>query len=97
MIDVLHHIPVAGKKPAIEAAAARVGPGGVLLFKDIGPTPRWRAFANSLHDFVLTQERVTYTPIDTIVRWAEACGLSLKDRTTINRLWYGHELLVFTR
>jgi 2-polyprenyl-3-methyl-5-hydroxy-6-metoxy-1,4-benzoquinol methylase len=97
MIDVLHHIPVEDKESAIIGAAAHVKPGGILLFKDIGQQPRWRAFANTLHDFVLTGDRVSYTPLDLVVAWARAAGMREEERKIINRLWYGHEMIVFRK
>ena len=97
MIDVLHHIPPPNKHHAIEEAVGHVKPGGLFLFKDIGIKPRWRAFFNSLHDLVLTGERVTYVPLDEVVSWAESSGMREVERRTINRLWYGHELVLFSK
>jgi len=97
MIDVLHHVPLSGKKVAIQTAASRVKSGGLLLFKDIGDRPKWRALFNSLHDFVLTGERVTYTPMDVVISWVESMGLKVKEKRTINRLWYGHEMIIFSK
>ena len=97
MIDVLHHIPPLNKHHAIEEAVGHVKPGGLFLFKDIGIKPRWRAFFNSLHDLVLTGERVTYTRLDVVVSWAESTGIREVERRTINRLWYGHEMVLFSK
>ena len=71
--------------------------GGLFLFKDIGVSPRWRAFFNSLHDFVLTREIVTYTQLDTVSEWVEAKGMKETERRVINRVWYGHELAIFSK
>jgi 2-polyprenyl-3-methyl-5-hydroxy-6-metoxy-1,4-benzoquinol methylase len=97
MIDVLHHIPPPDKKNAIQKAVAHVKPGGVLLFKDLGHKPKWRAHFNSLHDVLLTGELVTYTQLDIVVSWVEAAGLREIKRRTINRLWYGHEMILFSK
>ena len=97
MIDVLHHIPPLNKHHAIEEAVGHVKSGGLFLFKDIGIKPRWRAFFNSLHDLVLTGERVTCTPLDVVVSWVESTGMRQVERRTINRLWYGHELVLFSK
>ena len=97
MIDVLHHISPAQKQFAIEEAVRHVKPGGLFLFKDIGASPKWRAWFNSLHDYVLTRERVTYTVLDTVAAWALPFEMEETERQTINRLWYGHELLVLKR
>lgn len=97
MVDVLHHIPPPQKRSAIEEAVRHVKPGGLFIFKDIGIKPKWRAFFNSLHDLVLTGERVTYTPLDVVSSWVTSVGMDELERQTINRLWYGHELMLFSR
>lgn len=97
MIDVLHHVPPPLKRSAIEEAVRHVKPAGLFIFKDIGMRPRWRAFFNSLHDFVLTGERVTYTPLQDVVHWVERAGMKEVETKRINRLWYGHDLVLFRR
>ena len=97
MIDVLHHIPPPQKQFAIAEAVRHVKRGGLFIFKDIGINPRWRAFFNSLHDFILTGERVTYTPLNVVSSWVTLAGMRELERQTFNRVWYGHELIVFSR
>jgi len=97
MIDVLHHIPPPDKKKAIQEAADHVKPGGLLILKDIGHKPKWRAFFNSLHDYVLTGEHVTYTKLDCVAAWVKTSGLIEIERRTINRFWYGHEMILFLK
>ncbi len=97
MIDVLHHIPQREKRDSIEKAASLVKPHGLLIYKDIGIRPRWRAFFNSLHDLILTRELVTYTSLDEVASWVRSQDLKEIERRTFNRLWYGHELLVFRK
>lgn len=97
MIDVMHHINPSQQHAAIEQAAAKVAPGGLFLYKDIGSRPLWRAWANRLHDLVLARQWIHYVASDQIVRWAGSAGLQLIRSETINMLWYGHQLLVFRR
>lgn len=95
MIDVLHHVDPSAQRGAIETALSRVAPGGRFIFKDIGLRPRWRAWANRLHDLVLAREWIHYVPVGDVVDWAAAAGFAPVHRQTINMLWYGHELVVF--
>lgn len=97
MIDVLHHINPNAQRAAIEQAAARVAPGGLFLFKDIGYKPQWRAWANRLHDLVLARQWINYVAADEVAAWVEKGGFELARKETINMFWYGHELLVFRR
>lgn len=97
MIDVMHHVPPADQPGLFAAAVTHVVPGGLLIYKDIAPVPRWRAFANRLHDLLLTRQWVQYGAAGQIERWAGAQGLALVSRRRIDMLWYGHDLAVFRK
>jgi 2-polyprenyl-3-methyl-5-hydroxy-6-metoxy-1,4-benzoquinol methylase len=53
LIDVMHHVPPVEQQGLFAAAANRVRPGGVLLYKDMCAKPRWKAWASRLHDLAL--------------------------------------------
>ncbi len=97
LIDVLHHVPVASQREVVERAAARVARGGILLCKDIAPRPRWRAFANRVHDLVLARQWVHHVSGAAIAGWAEAVGLVREQHRRIDRWWYAHEIVVLRR
>ena len=94
---MLHHVPVVAQQSAIVQAVANVPPGGTFLYKDIAPRPLWRAWMNRLHDLVMVREWIHYVHAETVVEWATAGGLTLRQREWIPQLWYGHDLLVFDR
>ena len=95
LIDVLHHVPPAGQRECFLTAAARLGPGGVLIYKDMARRPVWRALANRLHDLVLARQWIHYVPVERVEGWAAEAGLGLTRAARFNRLWYAHELRVF--
>jgi 2-polyprenyl-3-methyl-5-hydroxy-6-metoxy-1,4-benzoquinol methylase len=95
IIDVMHHVPPAERGAVLERACQATAPGGLLIYKDIAPRPRWRALANQLHDLVVAREWVRYTPLGDVARWGRRAGLELRDSRRIDRLWYGHELAIF--
>ncbi len=97
MIDVMHHVPVASQRDVFRKAAEILKPGARLIYKDIAPRPRWRAWANTLHDLVLARQWAHYVPMSTIGEWAREDGLTLHRAYQANRLWYGHQCAVFTR
>lgn len=97
LIDVLHHIPPSAQRRVVDQALAKVIPGGLFLFKDIGSRPLWRALANRIHDLVLARQWIHYVEPAQVIAWAREGGFMLEHRQTINMLWYGHELLVFRR
>jgi len=97
LIDVMHHVPVASQREVFRTAARVLQPGARLIFKDIAPRPRWRAFANTLHDLLLARQWVHYLPMSTILDWAREDGLVFIRSYVANRLWYGHHFAVFER
>lgn len=97
MIDVLHHVDPAHQREAVLAATARVGAGGVFIFKDIKPRPLWRAWANRMHDLVLARQWIHYVDGRDVESWVEQAGFDLTHKQDIDMLWYGHQLLVFAR
>ena len=97
MIDVLHHIPPPLQQAFVEEAAARVKPGGVLIYKDMADSPFWFAEANRLHDLVLARQWINYAPMESVEGWLTAKGFSIEHDETIDLYWYRHELRVFRK
>lgn len=97
MVDMMHHVPPAIRKDLFLAAARRVAPGGVLIYKDMRRRPRWRAAMNQLHDLVLARQWINHCPVEDILAWAEEGGLSVTRHSSYNKLWYAHELIVFQK
>lgn len=97
MIDVLHHIPPALQRSFVEEAAARVKPGGVLIYKDMADSPFWMAGANRLHDLILARQWIHYAPIEAVSEWLSVKGFVEEHDETVDLYWYRHELRVFRR
>ncbi len=97
IVDVVHHLPDQVRREVIRLAAERVGPGGILLYKDIGTAPLWRAWASRLHDLLLARQWVWFTPMAQIDDWAREAGLERVHRSSANLWWYGHELAVYRK
>ena len=97
LIDVMHHVPPKAQKSVIINAIQRVKPGGKFLYKDMCRRPLWRALANRAHDLVLAKEWINYAALPDVINWATSGSLQVTYKSTINQLWYGHELVVFDR
>lgn len=97
MIDVVHHLPRDRQRALLTAACAAVRPGGLLIYKDMGSTPLWAAWANRLHDLVLAGQWIHYLPIVEVESGAIASGLQVVHRDAIRRGWYAHELRLLRR
>ncbi len=97
MVDVLHHVPVAQRPSIFAAAAERVAPGGVFIYKDMATRPRWRRLAHNLDDYLFTRQWVEQVPDGAVETWADASGLVLEHAEHIPRLVYGNERRVVRR
>ncbi len=95
LIDVMHHLPAEARPKVIAQAAAKLRPGGRFIYKDMGIGPRWRRWANRLHDRVMAGQWIVEQPLDDVIDWARGAGLRCVERRRMNRLWYAHELCVF--
>jgi 2-polyprenyl-3-methyl-5-hydroxy-6-metoxy-1,4-benzoquinol methylase len=97
MVDVLHHVPPAEQRHFFQRAAAKVAPGGKLIYKDMAERPWWRAAANRIHDLAVAREWIHYVPIARVQEWACAEAFECDAEADITRLWYAHQLRVFLR
>jgi 2-polyprenyl-3-methyl-5-hydroxy-6-metoxy-1,4-benzoquinol methylase len=98
MIDVMHHLPQEIRQTFVEAAAARLAPGGRFVYKDMDKRPGWRALWNNLHDLLLAREWVRLEPSANVRNWALNAGLRQVSGLRYSACGlYGHELLVFER
>jgi 2-polyprenyl-3-methyl-5-hydroxy-6-metoxy-1,4-benzoquinol methylase len=92
-IDVLHHVPPADQWRFLELVCQRVQPGGLLLFKDISPRPRWKALMNRLHDLVMARQWVNYRGEHAVADWLRQHSGEVSEEARLDRLWYGHYLV----
>lgn len=97
MVDVMHHIPPANQRDLFLQAAARIKPGGILLYKDMVVRPWWRAWANRAHDLLLARQWIHYASLPQVKAWADEVGVILQHEEHYSRFVYGHELVVFRK
>jgi 2-polyprenyl-3-methyl-5-hydroxy-6-metoxy-1,4-benzoquinol methylase len=97
LIDVMHHVRLDWRRPILDAAIARVKPGGILLYKDMCRRPRWRAVLNWCQDLVVSRQWIHYIPVSQVEDVARCAGLVELRSETIYRLGFGHELRVYRR
>jgi 2-polyprenyl-3-methyl-5-hydroxy-6-metoxy-1,4-benzoquinol methylase len=94
LIDVMHHIPPAAQIDVLRAAAAKVRPGGRLIYKDMAERPAWMALANRLHDLVVARDWIHYLPLARARETLTGMGFQPVDETRTRTFWYMHEILV---
>jgi 2-polyprenyl-3-methyl-5-hydroxy-6-metoxy-1,4-benzoquinol methylase len=95
LVDVLHHVP----REEQRAFIGRLRPMRTdrVLVKDIDPRPRWKAWMNALHDFLMTRQRVNLRAMPEVVAWLREDGFRIMRAERVDRLWYGHYLIVAER
>ncbi len=97
MVDVLHHVPPASQRAVVRQAAAKVKPGGMLLYKDMANHPWFSATMNRLHDLLIARDWIHYVPVNSVEEWAAELALVRTHAETFSRLWYCHDLRIFRR
>lgn len=50
IVDMLYLLPAAAQRELLIAAAEQLAPGGLLVIKEMSPTPRWKARWNVLQE-----------------------------------------------
>jgi hypothetical protein len=78
-------------------AVEKVKPGGMLLYKDMAQKPFFPAAMNRLHDLVLARQWIHYVPIRQVEEWAREAGLTITHSGAFSRLWYRHDLRIFSK
>ena len=97
VIDLVHHLPYELHRPVLQQAARRVRPGGMLLYKDIGARPRWKALANRVQDLIVARQWSRYANLDQVISWVREEGLQPLDCRPVHRVCFPHELGAFIR
>jgi 2-polyprenyl-3-methyl-5-hydroxy-6-metoxy-1,4-benzoquinol methylase len=98
LIDVMHHVEPSAQRAFFAACVDRIGPEGMLVYKDMADRPLWKSLFNRLHDAVFARQFIHYVPLEVIKDWANDLSLALHHEVAYSQLIaYAHELLVFRR
>jgi SAM-dependent methyltransferase len=95
-IDVLHHVPVEHQRGFVRRLA-QADFKHAVYFKDVAPTPWWKAWGSHFHDFVVSQELIHMRPEQQVKRWFEEEGLIVSGPRRMDTLWYTHYMLIARR
>lgn len=106
VVDVCYLLPEASQRGLLEQAAARLAPGGVLLVKEMAPTPSWKARWNRLQETLavrIMKLTAASTPSfcfvapATIRSWLEGAGLRVEEVRLDRGFPHPHALVVGRR
>lgn len=55
MLDLMHHLPLEGKRHILEVLTHRLSPRGCIIIKDVLRRPAWRLFFTWVLDVIMTR------------------------------------------
>jgi SAM-dependent methyltransferase len=82
-VDLLHHIPAPLQPQVLATLAGAVRPGGLIVIKDVGRTPRWKHRWNQVHDRLVSGDRVHCVEPEEVAAGLCAAGAEV---TTVRRI-----------
>lgn len=97
LMDVLHHIPPEIQKNVFHKALSKVSQGGFMVYKDMATYPRWKMMANQIHDLIFAGQWISHIPLSDVMAWASEKDFRILTQKTYSKLWYQHDLIIFTQ
>jgi 2-polyprenyl-3-methyl-5-hydroxy-6-metoxy-1,4-benzoquinol methylase len=104
IVDVLYLLTPLAQQALLLAAAADLSPGGVLVVKEMGRTPRWKARWNRAQETFAVRvlgithgSRLFFLPIEQVCRWLTDAGLVTQVRPLDRGYPHPHVLVVATK
>jgi 2-polyprenyl-3-methyl-5-hydroxy-6-metoxy-1,4-benzoquinol methylase len=103
LVDVLYLLDEAGQRALLEACAAVLAPGGVLVVKEMSTRPRWKAEVNRVQETVSVRvlgitagsTEFAFVDPDERARWLQTAGLvGVRSRRLDRGRAHPHHLLV---
>lgn len=98
MLDLVHHLPAERVPGFLAAAAALLKPLGVLVVKDVAPTPRWKMWFTLLLDRLMVGgDPIHYWQPSELRAVLHGLGLDVKTHRMTDVLPYPHLVYVCRR
>ncbi|MBO9555659.1 class I SAM-dependent methyltransferase [Cellulomonas sp.] len=104
VVDVLYLLPAQAQRRLLTEAASRLAPEGVLVIKEMGTTPRWKARWNTFQETLSVKVlRITegssfdFVAPETTAGWLTDLGLTVQAHRLDAGRVHPHHLLVARR
>ena len=102
IVDVLYLLSEAEQRDLLRSCAAALAPGGVLVVKEMSPSPRWKATWNRAQETVAVRllgitegaPRFTFLPPAQLAGWMGDDGLEVAHRGLHKGYPHPHHLVV---
>lgn len=92
-IDVLHHVPRERQREFVQRLA-RTAAGGAVVFKDVSPRPRWKAWAAHAHDALINRETIHIRDENEVADWFREAGMEIREQRRMDMACYSHYMIV---
>ena len=103
-MDVLYLLPPGEQERLLRIAARSIAPGGILLVKEVGERPRWKALWNRMQETIAVRVlRITQGgPLRILApelhaAWLESEGLEVESLSADRGYLHPHHLLAARR
>jgi 2-polyprenyl-3-methyl-5-hydroxy-6-metoxy-1,4-benzoquinol methylase len=105
VVDVLYLLADDEQRRLLRACAARLAPGGVLVVKEMSPSPRWKARWNRAQETVAVRllriteggGRFRFLPPEQLAGWMAEDGLAVAHRPLDRGYPHPHHIVVGRR
>ncbi len=104
IVDVLYLLEPDAQAGLLHSCAEQLAPGGVLVVKEMGTAPAWKARWNAVQEFLAVKalritagEQLTFLEPDVLGAWMEKDGLTVTHRGLDRGYPHPHHLIVGTR
>ena len=105
IVDVLYLLPPEAQRWLLGACLERLGPDGVLVVKEMGPSPAWKARWNTVQETLAVrlmgitagEGRFFFLPPEELAEIMRSTGLTVRHRPLHRGYPHPHHLLVASR
>ena len=102
IVDVLYLLAADVQRGLLRSCAGRLGPGGVLVVKEMAPRPRWKAAWNRAQETLAVrllgitegEGGFTFVPPEQLAAWMADDGLAAEHRPLHRGYPHPHHLVV---
>ncbi|HET9900096.1 MAG TPA: class I SAM-dependent methyltransferase [Actinomycetes bacterium] len=103
IVDVLYLLDADGQRDLLTACRALLAPGGILVVKEMGTTPRWKARLTLLQETMSVRvlritegASLTFVPPETVAGWLRNLGLEVQSLRLDRGRLHPHHVLIAT-
>lgn len=104
-VDVLYLLDADSQKRLIQACVSKLAPGGVILIKEMAPSPRWKYLWNLIQETLSVRVlrltagsgRFTFTTPAIFAKWLKEVDLSVEQHYLHRGYLHPHHLVIGRR